>query len=79
MKLFDYFDRYLVDNEFKVIITRNYINIINYLEVVDFSDKEIFIKYSDGAMVIKGSNLVLSKMQDEELLVKGDIKSILYK
>ena len=79
MRLFEYFDRYLVDNDFKVVITKNYLNIVNYLEVIDFSVKEISIRYSEGEMIVKGNNLVLSKMQDEELLIKGEIKSILYK
>lgn len=79
MKLFNYLDRYLTDNEYKITITNNYLNIINYQEILDFSNKEIAIRHPNGITIIKGNNLVVSKMQDEELLIKGDIKSILFK
>ncbi len=78
MKLFNYLDRYIVDNDFKVIIMDNYLNIINYLEVLDFSSKEISVRYDKGIMIIKGIDLVVSKMMDEELLIRGKILSISY-
>ena len=78
MKLFNYLDRYIVDDEFKVIVMENYLNIVNYLEVLDFSSKEISIKYDRGIMIIKGDNLVVSKMMDDELLIRGKVKSINY-
>ena len=79
MKLFNYLDRYLIDNEYKITITNNYLNIINYQEILDFTNKEIAIRHTNGLTIIKGNDLVVSKMQDEELLIKGDIKSILFK
>ena len=54
------------------------VNIINYIEVMDFSSKEISIKYDRGIMIIKGSELVVSKMMDDELFIKGNIKNISY-
>ena len=79
MKLLNYLDKYLIDNQYKITISNNYLNIINYQEIIDFSNKEISIRHNEGITIIKGNNLVVSKMQDEELLIKGDIKSILYK
>ena len=79
MKLFNYLDRYLTDNDYKITITDNYINIINYQEILDFSNKEIAIRHANGLTIIKGNDLVVSKMMDDELLIKGDIKSILFK
>ena len=79
MKLLNYLDKYLIDNQYKITITNNYLNIINYQEIIDFSNIEISIRHNEGITIIKGNNLVVSKMQDEELLIKGDIKSILYK
>lgn len=78
MKLFNYLDRYIVDSEFKVIIMNDYLNVVNYSEVIDFSSKEISIRYDRGIMIINGDNLVVSKMLDDELLIKGNIKSISY-
>lgn len=56
----------------------NSINIVNYIEVLDFSSKEISIKYNRGIMIINGSNLVVSKMFDDELIINGEIKSVSY-
>lgn len=78
LKLFNYLDRCITDDEFKVIIRNEDVNIINYIEVMDFSSKEISIKYDRGIMIIKGSDLVVSKMMDDELLIKGNIKNISY-
>lgn len=73
MKIFDRIDNYLVDKEYKIIIKKNYLDIINYEEVKDFSDKEIKIKHKDGIIKIIGDNLVISKMLDEEIIIMGNI------
>ena len=57
---------------------KDYINVINYDEILDFSNNEISIKYDSGIMIIKGKDLVVSKMLDDELLIKGQVKSISY-
>ena len=71
-------NRYIVDEEFRVIVMKDYINVINYDEILDFSNNEISIKYDSGIMIIKGKDLVVSKMLDDELLIKGQVKSISY-
>lgn len=76
MKVLDRIDDYLIDKEYKVIYKKNYLNIINYIEVIDFNDKEIKVKYQDGITKIYGSNLVISKMLDLELLIVGNIVRI---
>lgn len=76
MKVLDRIDDYLIDKEYKVIYKKNYLNIINYIEVIDFNDKEIKVKYQDGITKIYGSNLVISKMLDLELVIVGNIVRI---
>ena len=73
MKIFDRIDNYLVDKEYKIIIKKNYLDIINYEEVNDFSDIEIKIKHKDGITKIIGDNLVISKMLDEEIIIMGNV------
>lgn len=79
MKLFDKLDRYLVDNEYKVTIMEKGIHIINYLEIVDFSSTKVVVKYKDGITTLLGSDLVVSKMLDDELLITGKLCSVEYK
>jgi len=76
--LFEYFDRYLVDREYKITITEKQIHIMNYQEIEDFSSSRIVVRYSNGITIFLGSDLVVSKMQDDELLITGRIKTIEY-
>ena len=69
-------ERYLIDNENKIIIKNNYLNIINYKEIVDFSSNKIIIKTNNKIIKITGDNLILSKMQDNEALITGNINII---
>lgn len=78
MKLFNYLDRYLIDNDYKVTICNNEIHIINYQEIEDFSSTRVVVRYNGGVTVLLGTDLVVSKMQDEELLITGKLKSIEY-
>lgn len=76
MKLIDKLDRYLTDTQYKIIIKENTINIINYTEIKDFTSTKIIIKHPKGLTTIIGTNLVVSKMQDNEALIIGNIQSI---
>lgn len=76
MNLLNNINRFLIDTDYKMIIKNNYLNIINYEEIKDFSDEKIKILTTYGLMTIKGENLVVSKMQDNEVLITGKIKTI---
>ncbi len=76
MKIFNKLDRYITDKTYKIIIKPNTINIINYIEIKDFSNTKIVINNTNGITTIIGKNLVVSKMQDNEVLITGKIKTI---
>ena len=76
MKLNDYLDRYLVDKTYAITIKNNTIHIENYIEIEDFTNTRVIIKYEKGKTIIIGNNLVLSKMLKDELLITGKIKTI---
>lgn len=78
LKLFNYLDRCITDDEFRVVVIDDKVNVINYVEILDFSSSEVAIVYEKGSLIIKGNDLVVSKMLDDELLIKGKIKSINY-
>ena len=69
-------DRYLMDTTYKIIIKDNTINIINYEEIKDFSSNKIVEKTKKNITTIIGKDLVVSKMQDNEVLITGLIKTI---
>ena len=79
MKLFDKLDRYLVDNVYRITIEGRKIHVINYEEIVDFSSKQVIIKYNGVKTFIWGNDLVMSKMVDDEILITGELDKIEYK
>ena len=49
---------------------------MNYIEIEDFTNTKVIIKYEKGKTTIIGENLVLTKMLKDELLITGKIKTI---
>ncbi len=76
MKIIDKLDRYLNENEYKLILDNNRLNIVNYEEIIDFSLSNIKVKLKDKIVSIEGRNLVINKMVDNELLITGNISNI---
>jgi sporulation protein YqfC len=76
MKIKDRINNYLNDNEFRVTVFANKIDIINYTSILDFSSTEISVKVNNKIVIITGDDLVISKMYDDELLIKGKINNI---
>ena len=67
---------YILEDEFKITIFNNKIDILNYIEIDHFDDTKIIVRYNKGHIVIKGENLTISKLLNDELLILGNIKSI---
>ena len=67
---------YIIDNKFKINIWENQIHIINYLDIEHFDDKEIVIKIENKKIKIKGEELIITKLLEEELLINGKIRNI---
>ena len=78
VRLFSYMNQYLTDKNFRVSIDDRGINIINYTMIEDFSSNRVVVQYESGVITLIGTDLVISKMLDEELLIVGKLKSIEY-
>ena len=76
MKIKDRLDNYLYDREYKIIIKENYVNIINYDEIIDFTLSKVTVKYKNKIIIIEGTNLTISKMVIDEVLITGNISNI---
>ena len=76
IKLVRVLDNYVNDKNFSIIYKNNKLDIINYSKILDFSDTKISISYFNNIYIINGTNLVISKMMEEELLITGNIESI---
>lgn len=76
IKLVRVLSDYVNDKNFSIIYKNNRLDIINYSKILDFSDTKISISYFNNIYIINGTNLVISKMMEEELLIIGNIESI---
>ena len=70
---------YILENKFKINIYDNNIDIINYIEIEHFDDKIIIVKYEKGIVTVKGENLIITKLLEDELLINGQIRDIEFK
>ena len=67
---------YLLDDEFKMILLNNKINISNYKKIEYLDNDKVIVKYEDGKIVIKGENITVRKLLNNEILISGNIKEI---
>ena len=67
---------YIRDDEFRLTIFKDRLHIINYLESLTRSNKHISIDTGDNLIVIKGENLILNKLLDNEILITGKIYTV---
>ena len=67
---------YILENEFKINILTGKVNIVNYTEIDHFDDTKVIIRYDKGIVKIKGENLTISKLLNDELLILGKIKVV---
>lgn len=76
MKLFDNVRSFILEDEFSMHIYENRVHIANYNSIGHFDSREVRVYYSDKVIIIKGENLALSKLMQEEILISGTIKMI---
>ena len=67
---------YINDNEFRLTIFENQIYAINYLRIISLEDEYISLITKKGKVIIKGNNLCLNKLLDNEILISGSVTSI---
>lgn len=67
---------YILENEFKINILTGKVDIVNYIEIDHFDDTKVIIRYEKGIVKIKGENLTISKLLNDELLILGKVKVV---
>lgn len=69
-------NNYINDKEFRINISKDIINIVNYKKIISLEENYISILTKDKKIIIKGEKLHLLKILENELLIKGSLKSI---
>ena len=67
---------YILETEFKLILLNDKVDIVNYTDIDHFDDKKIMVRYSKGLVVIKGEDLIISKLLTDEILICGKLKAL---
>lgn len=68
--------KYLNKAPFKIIIEEQKLYIANYKRLLSLEDNYISIVTSKKKIIIKGMNLSLKRIEEEELLVEGTIQEV---
>lgn len=76
MKKIDKLRSYVLENDFKMTILDDKIDIINYLSVEHFDLNKVIIECPKGYIHINGNNLVVTRLVTDEILITGSIKTI---
>ena len=79
MRIINNIRSYILEDEFKLTFLHNLINIVNYESIGHFDNNKVLINYANGKVIIKGNNLVVSKLMNNEVLIKGRITNIEYR
>lgn len=75
MKLFKDIRNFIDEDKFKIIISLDYIDIINYEKIISLTDNNLSIK-ANKIINISGDKLKYKKLLDNEIVLFGDIKKV---
>ncbi len=67
---------YIKDDEFRFTIFSNRVHVMNYKEILSLESERISFSSNQERVVMKGKNLTLNQLLDQELLILGDISTI---
>ena len=67
---------YIKDNSFRIIYLNNSVNVVNYDKILEVKDDVITIIKENKVILIKGYDLRLNKLLDQEILITGVINKI---
>lgn len=70
------FRSYLLEDRFSMNVLKNKVEISNYLDIGHFDTNKIIIKYDEGEVRILGDNLIISRLMNDSILIKGNIFNI---
>lgn len=74
--MFEILKNYLRGEEYYIILYSNFIYIYNYKEIIKFTDNFISLKLEQMKVNIYGTNLLITKLESKELLIKGKILKV---
>ena len=66
----------VTDNLFKITVYYNKVYINGYNEILVFEENKILLKTKDKIVKIQGNNLIITHLNENEVLIEGIVKNI---
>ncbi len=67
---------YVNDNQFRFTVYDNKFNVVNFKRILSLEDDYVSVLSKNKKITITGSNFVLNKLVEDELLITGNITKI---
>ncbi len=67
---------YIKDNKFRINYVNNSVNVVNFDKILEVTDEVITIIKGNKIILIRGFDLRLSKLLDNEILITGLLTKI---
>lgn len=74
--MFERVDKFFNDREFRFTIYEDKIHIINFKRIISLEANNISFQSNKHKIHIMGSNLVVRRLLEEEILISGNISKI---
>lgn len=74
--MFEIFKNYLKKEKYYIILYSNYVYVYRYVDIIKFTEKYISLKLENMILNIYGIDLLIVKLEKEELLIKGNINKL---
>lgn len=77
--MFQKLERRIFDRQYRLFLTEDFLNITNISKVLILEPTIILIAIGSIQIEIRGENLVLKQMMDDEILITGTVLQIVKK
>ena len=67
---------YIKDDKFRINYVNNSVNIVNYDKILEVEDNTVTLVKENKVILVRGKNLKLDKLLDNEVFITGTILSI---
>jgi len=76
MRIIKNIQSFLMDQDYYIDIFNNCLHVYYYEELITLTDNLIELKLKEFNLVIEGEELIVSAMDNHEILIKGNINSL---
>ena len=77
--MFQNLERRIFDHQYRLFLTEDFLNITNISKVLILEPTIILVAIGSIQIEIRGENLVLKQMMDDEILITGTVLQIVKK